>query len=147
MIEETLRWETSVTMVSRVSTARHRGDGCPIAAGSPVDVITGSANRDEDRWDDAGEWRLDREPQHHLAFGTGPHQCLGMHLARLELRAGLLAIIERLPNLRLDPDAAATRDRRVRVPRPGRAARHVRRNRSRSFLGVRIDAQATSGLR
>ncbi len=107
VIEETLRWETSVTMVSRVSTRATEVNGCPIAAGSPVNVITGSADRDEDRWDDAGEWRLDREPQHHLAFGTGPHQCLGMHLARLELRAGLLAIIERLPNLRLDPDAAA----------------------------------------
>jgi cytochrome P450 len=107
VIEETLRWETSVTMVSRVSTRDTEVNGCPIAAGSPVNVITGSADRDEDRWDDAEVWRLDREPQHHLAFGTGPHQCLGMHLARLELRAGLLAIIERLPSLRLDPDAPA----------------------------------------
>jgi cytochrome P450 len=72
-----------------------------------VNVITGSADRDESRWDDAGEWRLDRPTKHHLAFGTGPHQCLGMHLARLELRAGLNAIIGRLPNLRLDPDAPA----------------------------------------
>ncbi|MGH8977845.1 MAG: cytochrome P450, partial [Acidimicrobiia bacterium] len=79
--------------------------GCPIPAGSPVGVVTGSANRDDSRWPDAHEWRLGREVQHHLAFGTGPHQCLGMHLARLELRAGLDAILTRLPNLRFDPDA------------------------------------------
>jgi cytochrome P450 len=107
VIEETLRWETSVTMVSRVATRDTEVGGCPVAAGSPVNVITGSADRDESRWDDSATWRLDRDVQHHLAFGTGPHQCLGMHLARLELRAGLNAIIQRLANLRPDPDAPA----------------------------------------
>ena len=68
-------------------------------------MLTGSANHDETRWDDADEWKLGRPVQHHLAFGTGPHQCLGMHLARLELRVGLDTILDRLPNLRLDPDA------------------------------------------
>ncbi len=107
VIEETLRWETSVTQVSRVATHDVEVAGCPIPAGASVGVITGSANRDESRFDDAASWRLDRPTQHHLAFGTGPHQCLGMHLARLELRVGLDAILDRLPNLRLDPDAAA----------------------------------------
>jgi cytochrome P450 len=107
VIEETLRWETSVTMVSRVATVDTEIAGCPIAAGSPVNVLTGSSDRDADRFDDADEWKLGRAAQHHLAFGTGPHQCLGMHLARLELRAGLGAILARLPNLRLDPDAPA----------------------------------------
>jgi cytochrome P450 len=107
VIEETLRWETSVTMVSRVATVDTEVGGCPITAGSPVNVLTGSADRDSARFDDADEWRLGRPAQHHLAFGTGPHQCLGMHLARLELRAGLAAILGRLPNLRLDPDAPA----------------------------------------
>lgn len=105
VIEETLRWETSVTMVSRVATRDTELAGCPIPAGSPVNVLTGSSDRDATRFDDPDEWRLDRPQQHHLAFGTGPHQCLGMHLARLELRAGLDAILTRLPNLRLDPDA------------------------------------------
>jgi cytochrome P450 len=104
VIEETLRWETSVTQVSRVATRDTEVAGCPIAAGSPVGVITASANHDETRWDDADEWKLGRPVQHHLAFGTGPHQCLGMHLARLELRVGLNEILDRLPNLRLDSD-------------------------------------------
>ena len=107
VIEETLRWETSVTMVSRVATVDTEVAGCPIPAGSPVNVLTGSADRDADRFDAADEWKLGRPAQHHLAFGTGPHQCLGMHLARLELRAGLAAILRRLPDLRLDAGAPA----------------------------------------
>ncbi len=106
-IEETLRWESSVTQVSRVATVDTEIAGCPIAAGSPVGVITGSANHDERRYERAEEFDLDRPSQNHLAFGTGQHQCLGMHLARLELRVGLDAILRRLPNLRLDPDAPA----------------------------------------
>jgi cytochrome P450 len=105
VIEETLRWETSVTQVSRVATRDVDVAGCPIPAGSAVGVITGSANRDDARFEDPDEWRIDRPAAHHLAFGTGPHQCLGMHLARLELRVGLDSILTRLPGLRLDPDA------------------------------------------
>jgi len=107
VIEETLRWETSVTMVMRAATIDTEVAGCPISAGSHVGVVTGSANHDADRFDDPESWRLDRPVQPHLAFGTGPHQCLGMHLARLELRAGLGAILDRLPDLRLDPEASA----------------------------------------
>ena len=107
VIEETLRWETSVTMVSRVTTTDTEVSGCPIPAGSPVAVITGSANHDQNRYPDAETWRLDREQQPHLAFGWGPHLCLGMHLARLELTAGLNLVLDRLPGLRLDPDAPA----------------------------------------
>jgi cytochrome P450 len=105
VIEETLRWETSVTMTSRVATRDTEIAGCPIPAGSPVAVIVGSANRDASRYDEAETWQPERPLQPHLAFGTGPHQCLGMHLARLELRTGLNAILDRLPGLRLDPDA------------------------------------------
>jgi len=104
LIEETLRWETSVTQVSRVATRDTEIAGCPIPAGSPVSVITGSANHDETRYDDPEAFDIDRPQQVHMAFGTGQHQCLGMHLARLELRIGLDAILERLPNLRLDPE-------------------------------------------
>ena len=105
VIEETLRWETSVTQVSRVATTDTEISGCPVDAGAPVGVITASANHDEDRYEHPDVWDIDRPPQNHLAFGTGQHQCLGMHLARLELRVGLDEILTRLPNLRLDPVA------------------------------------------
>jgi cytochrome P450 len=105
LIEETLRWESSVTQVSRVATTDVMVGDTRIPEGAPVAVLTASANHDTTRYEHAEEFDLDRPVQVHMAFGTGQHQCLGMHLARLELRVGLEAILDRLPNLRLDPDA------------------------------------------
>jgi cytochrome P450 len=103
VIEETLRWETSVTMVNREATTDTEIAGCPIPNGAGILALVGSANRDEAHYDDADEWDLHRPPKPHVAFGTGIHQCLGMHLARLELRIGLNAVLDRLPSLRADP--------------------------------------------
>ncbi|HXQ74979.1 MAG TPA: cytochrome P450 [Acidimicrobiales bacterium] len=105
VIEETLRWETSVTMVNRETACPVEVGGVTVPAGVSVVCATGSANHDETRYDNAEVWDMDRPPAAHLAFGTGRHQCLGMHLARLELRVGLAAILDRLPGLRLDPAA------------------------------------------
>jgi cytochrome P450 len=105
VIEETLRWETSVTMVNRETACPVDVGGVTIPAGVSVVCATGSANHDETRFDNAETWDVDRPAAPHLAFGTGRHQCLGMHLARLELRVGLTAILDRLPGLRLDPSA------------------------------------------
>jgi cytochrome P450 len=92
-------------MVNRETACPVVFDGVTVPAGVSVVCATGSANRDEARYDDADVWDIDRPPASHLAFGTGRHQCLGMHLARLELRVGLAAILDRLPGLRLDPTA------------------------------------------
>jgi cytochrome P450 len=107
--EETLRWESSITMVSRVATRDAAVGGCPVAAGSSLLLLTGCANRDEARWERPDEFDLDRPEQTHLAFGWGRHLCLGMHLARLELRVGIGTLLARLPGLRLDPDAPPPR--------------------------------------
>jgi cytochrome P450 len=103
VIEETLRWETSVTMVNRETTNDVDVGGCPIPKGAGILALVGSANRDENHYDRPDEWDPHREPKPHMAFGTGIHQCLGMHLARLELRIGLDGVLTRLPNLRPDP--------------------------------------------
>ncbi|MBV9413215.1 MAG: cytochrome P450 [Acidimicrobiia bacterium] len=103
VIEETLRWETSVTMVNRETTRDVEIGGCPIPKGAGILALVGSANRDEGHYDSPDEWDPHRPPKPHVAFGTGIHQCLGMHLARLELRIGLNAVLDRLPNLRVDP--------------------------------------------
>ena len=103
VIEETLRWETSVTMVNRETTRDVDVGGCPIPKGAGILALVGSANRDEMHYDSPDEWDPHHAPKPHMAFGTGIHQCLGMHLARLELRIGLDAVLSRLANLRPDP--------------------------------------------
>jgi cytochrome P450 len=109
VVEETLRWETSVTMVNRETTCPVEIDGVEVPKGVSLVCATGSANRDESRYTDPDEWDLDRHEPAHIAFGTGRHQCLGMHLARMELRIGLGALLERLVGLRFDDvDAADT---------------------------------------
>jgi cytochrome P450 len=103
VIEETLRWETSVTMTNRETTRAVELGGCPVPKKAVLLALVGSANRDESYSEDPDRWDPYRPPKPHLAFGTGHHQCLGMHLARLELRIGIEAVLDRLPNLRRDP--------------------------------------------
>src|ERR1700722_20304573 len=88
-IEETLRWETSVTMVNREALEAVEIGGTTVPEGASVIVCTGSANHDETRYEDPENFDPDAERKAHIAFGTGRHQCLGMHLARLELRVGI----------------------------------------------------------
>jgi cytochrome P450 len=106
-VEETLRWETSVTMVNRETTCPVEIDGVAVPKGVSLVCAIGSANRDESRYTDPDQWDLDRDEPPHIAFGTGRHQCLGMHLARMELRIGLGALLDRLTGLRLADDATA----------------------------------------
>jgi cytochrome P450 len=77
--------------------------GVPIKAGSGVTPMLGAANRDESRYPDPDRFDIFRDPKQHISFGNGPHMCLGMHLARMETRVALNALLDRLPNLRLDP--------------------------------------------
>jgi len=106
VIEETLRWESSAPLATREATEDTEVDGCPIPAGTRLMITMTSANRDEQVYADGDRWNPDREqPVPHMAFGWGRHLCLGMHLARLEMRVALRAILERLGGLRLDPDA------------------------------------------
>jgi cytochrome P450 len=104
-IEEGLRWEPPLLTIQRTATEDTEVCGKPIKAGTIVIVNMGAANHDESRWEQPEEFDLFRAPQQHLAFAFGPHMCLGMHLARMETKVVLNAILDRLPNLRLDLDA------------------------------------------
>lgn len=103
-IEEGLRWETSLISVGRTPKADTEICGLSIPAGSSVTVSLGAANRDESRWDRPDEFDIFRERKPHIAFGHGPHTCIGMHLARMETQVALTTLLDRLPNLRLDRD-------------------------------------------
>jgi cytochrome P450 len=65
--------------------------------------MVGPANRDENHYPDPDRFDVHRRADDHLAFGLGKHFCLGYHLARLEVQTAIHAILDHLPNLRLDP--------------------------------------------
>ena len=76
-------------------------------------AMVASANRDPEAYDNPEGFDIFRDPKQHMSFGTGPHLCLGMHLARLETRVALNALFDRLPNLRLDQDEAQRLDAHI----------------------------------
>lgn len=106
-IEESLRWEPTDPMFSRWVTTDTTLGGVEIPKGSVVHLCLGAANRDPARWDQPDVYDLDRPMKPSQGFGSGPHICLGMHVARAEMHTGISALLDRLPNLRLDPDAPA----------------------------------------
>jgi cytochrome P450 len=104
-IEEGLRWEPPLLGILRTATKDTEVEGVFVPAGSTVAVNIGSANHDERYWDHAEEFDLFRPQRQHLAFAWGPHMCLGLHLARMETRVAIGRLLDRLPGMRLDPDA------------------------------------------
>ena len=104
-IEEGLRWEPPLLTIIRTATRDTEVEGVPVGAGSMVVINMGSANHDEKYWTDPERFDIFRPQRQHLAFAFGPHMCLGMHLARMETRAAINRVLDRLPNLRIDPDA------------------------------------------
>lgn len=104
IVEETIRWDVSNSMVPRLVTRDAVVDGCPVPAGAVLMVITNSANRDASRFPDPETFDVDRLDKRHIGFGLGPHQCIGQPLARLEIRIGVETLLTVLRSLRLDPD-------------------------------------------
>jgi cytochrome P450 len=103
-VEEAIRWETPLLITNRRVLADTEVGGVEIPAGADCITHLGSANHDESHWDNPDAFDITREPKPQIAFGVGPHMCIGMHLARLELKVATNRILDRLPNLRLDPD-------------------------------------------
>jgi len=102
-IDESLRLEPPVVQIDRFATYEVEVGGVRIAAGDFVMASTAGANRDPTFYPDADRFDPSRSnARTHLAFAKGPHTCIGMHLARVETRAAVVAAFEAYTNLRLD---------------------------------------------
>ncbi|MBL7494779.1 cytochrome P450 [Frankia sp. CNm7] len=108
-VEESVRWLPTDPMFSRHVTRDVDFYGTTLPKGSVLHMCLGAAGRDPERWDRPDEFDPYRPLKRSLGFGGGPHICLGMHLARAEITTGINALLDRLPNLRLDPDAEQPR--------------------------------------
>jgi cytochrome P450 len=106
-IEEALRWEAPVALMPRFAPVETDQFGETIPAGSPVIFAVAGANRDPSVFDDPDRYVLDRDPKGLLTFGYGMHFCVGAHLARAEMAAGLDVVLSRLANLELTDPARA----------------------------------------
>jgi cytochrome P450 len=108
-VEEFLRYY-SIVNTSRVVTRDADFGGCPMKAGDRAVLPTAAANRDPRAFTDADAFVIDRRPNRHIAFGAGPHRCLGSHLARLELRVALEEWHRRIPEYGIADGATVRQD-------------------------------------
>ena len=99
VVNEVLRIESPAQLFSRVAAEGAHVAGVPVEAGQRVAVLYASGNRDENQYPDPDRFDIRRNPAGHLAFGSGPHVCAGQHLAKLELRAMLDAVIAQVDEI------------------------------------------------
>jgi cytochrome P450 len=96
-VEEVLRFESSNQLGNRMTTERVELGGVTLEAGTSVTLCIGAANRDPLQFSDPEKFDVGRNPNRHLAFGSGAHQCAGMALARLEGAIAISRFLARFP--------------------------------------------------
>lgn len=101
-VEELLRWETPVMIVPRVMKEDAVVGDVTLTKGAMVNLLIGAADVDEAEFPDAMRVDFERQRNRHVAFGAGPHRCLGSHLARMELRAALEEWHRRIPDYEIE---------------------------------------------
>jgi cytochrome P450 len=104
-LDEFLRYESPITFMARTVTRDTELGGCLLKPGDRVAVHYASANRDESRFEHADRLDFDRRRNPHAAFGLGPHRCIGMHFARLQIEVAFGELLSRVTNLRIPQDA------------------------------------------
>ena len=106
MIDEAIRWTSPVKHFMRTATEDTEINGQKIKKGDWLMLCYASGNRDETVFDGPDEFRVDRKPNRHIAFGYGGHVCLGQHLAKMEMRILFEELLPRLESVELDGDPA-----------------------------------------
>ena len=112
-VEELLRYDGPVHVTARIATSDVEIGGETIRAGEQAVAILGAANRDPEQFADPDRLDVARTPNRHLAFGGGPHFCLGAALARMEGQIAFETLLRRLPDLELATESPAYRDHYV----------------------------------
>ncbi|OXT02509.1 cytochrome [Notoacmeibacter marinus] len=113
-VEEMLRYESSNQLGNRMTTGPVTFDGIEMPAGTFLTLCIGAANRDPAVFDDPDRFDIARRPNRHLAFASGPHQCIGMSVARMEGQIAISRFLERFPAYRLTEGAVRSRRLRFR---------------------------------
>lgn len=108
-LEEAVRWNATGPVFPRLVLQDTELEGVRIPANSRVDVCLGAGNRDPLRWENPDAFDVFRKRQAHLGYGFGPHLCLGQHVARRIMSVAVDGLLERFPNMRLDPEAPPQR--------------------------------------
>ncbi len=103
-IEESLRWNPTNPMFTRLAVADTEFHGVRIPQGAILDICLGAANRDPQRWEHPDVFDLRRPFQQHLGTGIGAHMCLGRFVAQVEMAVTMNRLFDEFPNMRLDPD-------------------------------------------
>lgn len=102
LVDEAIRWATPIKSFMRFATKDVEVGGAPMRKGDWIMLCYGSGNRDEAVFDDPNTFRVDRSSNPLLSFGFGPHLCLGMHLAKLEMKILFEELLPRLKSIRLN---------------------------------------------
>ncbi len=106
LVEETLRMESPVKSYFRMARTSTTVGVCPVMAGTTVMLLPGASNRDERKFEQPNEFRVDRpNVREHIAFGRGNHSCPGAPLARAEGRISLNHILDRMADITIDNSA------------------------------------------
>jgi cytochrome P450 len=105
-VEELLRYESPAQIVARTVATDVEIDGRTMRPGDSVVLLLGAANRDPATFDEPEALDVNRSPNPHVAFGNGPHFCIGAQLSRLEARVAIPALVRRFPRVRLTEDVA-----------------------------------------
>ena len=132
-VEEFLRFESSNQLGNRATTADAEIGGIVMPKGTRITLCIGAANRDPAVFPEPHQFRIDRAPNRHLAFASGPHQCAGLALARLEGKVALEMFLQRFPDYRL-----------AGTPERSRRARFRGFNRVPASLGVAKPARLSA---